>query len=154
MNAIDTMLRTGTLVVALTLLGGCGDPTGSDHDEPNIASVAITRGTNTVEVGSVQSGTLSLTAGASPPVSVRVLNAAGADDPVVMADAEDYEIRIVQAAASRFTAVGSAYPYTGTITPGPTTGQAVYSVQVYSKEHGHVEFQGTLTIMVTAATGQ
>ena len=154
MNAMRFARRASALVLATALLGACGNPTGDDdHEEPNVAGVSITVGTSTVELGpGGQSGTMSLAIGASHAATIRVLNGAGTDDPVIVEHSEEYQIRITQDGVSRFNASGSGYPFTGTITTGATTGQAVYRVAVYSTEHGHEEGFGFLTLTVTAST--
>lgn len=160
MSAIRFARQAAAFGAAVTLLGACGNPTGGDdHEEPNVAGVVITVGTNTVTLGPTgQSGTLSLATGVSHAATVRVLNAGGADDQVVAEHSDEYEIRMTQAASSgattdsRFTQSGTGYPFTGTITTGATTGPAVYRVSVYSKEHGHEEGHGFLNLTVTAST--
>lgn len=155
MNTLRFARHAAALGLATALLSGCGNPTGEDHDEPNVAGVAITVGSSTVELGpSGQSGTLSLEAGVAHPVSIRVLNPSGTDDPVIVEDVADYEIRITQEGASRFNRVGTGYPFTGTITTGAATGPAVYRVSVYSTDHGHEEGSGLLSLTVTPNTAQ
>jgi ABC-type glycerol-3-phosphate transport system substrate-binding protein len=153
MNAMRFVRRAAALGLATALLAACGNPTGDDHDEPDLAGVVITVGGTSVEIGPTgQTGTLSLATGQSHQVTVRAVNAAGADDPAIVEHAEDYEIRITQDGVSRFNATGTGYPFAGTITTGATTGQAVYRVAVYSTEHGHEEGFGFLTLTVTAST--
>lgn len=153
MNAMRFARRAAALGATALLLGACGNPTGDDHDEPDLAGVSITVGTSTVEIGpSGQTGTLSLATGVSHEVTVRALNAAGDDDPVIVEHADEYEIRITQDGVSRFNASGTGYPFTGTITTGATTGPAVYRVAVYSTDHGHEEGFGFLSLTVTAST--
>lgn len=140
------------LTITATALAACGDPAGPDHAEPDIATVTILHGGSTVQLGpGGQTGTLTLQNGQANAITVRVLNPAGTDDPVVVADAEDYEVRIRQGTTSRFTATGTGYPFTGTITTGATTGTAVYTVEVFSLDHGHVEFTALLTATVVAS---
>lgn len=140
------------LAITATALAACGDPAGPDHDEPDIVGVTIQHAGGTVQLGpGGQTGTLTLQAGQANAVTIRVLNPLGTDDPVVVADAEDFEIRITQGTTSRFTATGTGYPYTGSITTGATTGTAVYTVEVYSLDHGHVEFTSLLTATVVAS---
>lgn len=153
MSIIAIRLRAlAALTITATALAACGDPAGPDHDEPDIVSVTIQYAGGTVQLGEGgQTGTLTLQSGQANAITVRVLNSAGADDPVVVADAEDFEIRITQGGTSRFTTTGTGYPYTGTITTSATTGTAVYTVQVYSLDHGHVEFTSLLTATVVAS---
>ena len=138
------------LAIAAMSLTGCNNPSQPEEAEPDISSVTIEHGTSTATVGPGV-GTMTLVAGAANTVTVRVRNTAGADDPVIVAAADDYEIRMRQGSTVRFTQSGTAYPYTGTITTGAATGTAVYTVEVYSKEHGHVEFSGLLAITVSAS---
>lgn len=153
MSALRFASRTAAVAAAIALLAACGNPTGDDHEEPNVAGVSITVGGNTIEIGpNGQSGTLSLTTGVSHPATIRVLDASGSDDPVIVEHSDEYEIRITQGATSRFTATGTGYPYTGTITTGAATGPAVYQVAVWSTEHGHEEGRGFLNLTVTAST--
>lgn len=143
-------LRLAALAVLAAGLAGCDNSSGPEqHAEPDVTGVRITVGSSVVDLGAGgQTGTLSLRAGLASTATVRVLSGS-TDDPVVVADAADYEIRMTQGGTARFAQAGITYPYSGTITPSSATGQAVYTVQVYSLDHAHAEFQSTLTLSVT-----
>lgn len=139
------------LAIAATSLAACNNPSEPEEAEPDISSVTIEHASGTVTLSPGQTGTMSLLAGASNMVTIRVRNSAGADDPVIVADAEDYEIRMTQGTSSRFAQSGTAYPFTGIITTTPTVGTAVFRVEVYSKHHDHVEYTAFLAVAVTAS---
>lgn len=149
----STIMRRPLLafaLAALTATAACGDSTGPDEeDEPEIAAVLVTSGntSTTVPLNGAQSGTLSLRANQGNVLTFTVLGANGLAEPVIGAHASEYEIRLVQGGTTRFTSTSTTHPYTGTFTAG-AAGTQSYELQVYSKEHGHVEFTRPLSVTI------
>ncbi|MBA3889436.1 MAG: hypothetical protein H0X64_02800 [Gemmatimonadaceae bacterium] len=138
-------------LIAATTLAACSDSTGpDDDDEPEIAAVSVTSsagGTATLPLNGAQSGTLTLRANQANTLTVSVLGVNGSPEPIVVANAADFEIRIAQANVVRFTSSNSVHPFVVAVTP-TATGTATYDVQVYHKGEGHVEFTRPLTVTV------
>ena len=144
-------------VLGALTLGACSDATDpEEEEEPEVAAIVVTAtsagGTSSATINNatgVQTGALTLRANQANTVTVRFLGATNSDESVIASAPGQYEVRIVQGTGTTnlFAATGTSHPYTGTITP-TATGAAAYTVQLYAKEHGHVELSRTITATV------
>lgn len=147
MHFSQTFGRTLRVAATMALVGFAAACNGSTdaEPEPQIATVRITVGTQTVSISETgqQTGTLSIPQG-NTAVAVAWLRADGSVDPVV--NSEDFEVRIVPQGSTgiSFTPAG---PFAGTLN-ATTAGQKVVQVQLYHIEEQHDEFGQNLTLTV------
>lgn len=130
------------LALSASALIACDGATEPDEIEPEIAGLTLTvgaPGSGSITITPAgQTGQATLKLNQNNPITVRVLGVSTPDEPVIVADAAEFEIRMTASGTNQFTKTGTTYPYTGTLRP-TTTGNAVYSAFVYALEHGHQE---------------
>lgn len=151
LGRINYRMMTASVAAMLALgAAGCSDDPTEPEAEPEIASITVTAGGSTVTIpasGAQTPGALQLTANTSNTISIRFRNAAGADEPVIAADRDEFEVRLtVGTTTSTFTA-GTGSTFTGTVTP-TTTGAAAYTLVLFSLHHGHPEVTKSLSVNV------
>lgn len=139
--------RLFALAFAGLALAACKDKTTEphEHEEPEVVSIVITSGSNTVTVplnGTQTPGPLSLTVNTANPITVRWLNAAGQDDPHVTTD--EFELRITTPAGMTFAAGAG---FTGTITP-TATGSSAFTVNLFHIEEEHNDVSKSVSVNV------
>jgi hypothetical protein len=148
------------LVIGSLAFTGCLDGTGpEEEEEPDIGGVRITAvagGTasgETTVTTSGQTGTTGLTlrANTANALTVHVLGVTGQDEPIVVSNAADFEIRFRQSGTLLTSTTGTTYPYSVTVTP-TATGSVTLEIEVYHKEEGHVEFTRPILVTVSSAS--
>lgn len=144
--------RAATALVLLAAAGfaACTDPAGNEEQEPEIAAVTVISsagGTATLPLNGGQSGTVTLRANQANTLTVSVLGVNNSPEPVVVANAQDFEVRLAQGGTVRFTSTNATHPFVMTVTP-TVVGAATYDVQVYHKGEQHVEFTRPLAVTV------
>jgi hypothetical protein len=156
MPSMIELPRRGLLlcgVVSLIAASACGDDGTPPEEEPEIATARVTVGNNSVEINNstgVQTpATLPLTVNQANQMSVRFLGADGQDEPIVADERANLELRIPNLPTGWGFARtgGSGATFTATITP-TQTGSRPLTLQLFSIEHDHEEFQRTLTVNV------
>ena len=130
-------------------LAACNDDPVVD-DEPNIATMRITIGSQTVDVdvfGTVTGGPITLTTTVDPAVTVQWLILDGSPDPLVTA--AEFELRVEPANTGivTFTSTGA---FTGTLN-GVTTGSTTIEFILWHLEEDHDEFGEGVPVPVTVS---
>jgi hypothetical protein len=136
-------LTHGAVLGTLILAGACGDDTTEPEPEPEIVTIRVTAGASTVDISNstgVQTpGPLTLRTGQVNAVSFRFLGADGQDEPIVVDERADLELRLTVPTGWTWTATGgSGASFTANITPG-ATGAAAFQLTLFNTDHGHEE---------------
>lgn len=157
MLSIHSVRRTFPLALALTAalaLSACGDPTEPDEDEPEVAAIVIantTTGTTTTinNVTGAQAGGLTLRANQANALTVRFLDAANANEPVITANPGDFQVRIYAGTSTTnsFTATGGTHPFAGTLTT-TASGTAAFRLALFHTGEGHEEISRPFTATI------
>lgn len=131
--------------LALTAISACGDDPTEPDPEPQVASVRLTVGANSVTVSTTASPTLNVASGTNT-VTAEWLRADGSVESIVT-DAE-FELRIAQVSGTSFTwtatgARSGTLLMTGLSAGGSTAAQ----VSLFHKAEQHSDF-GPLTFTV------
>ena len=137
-------LRVAATMALVGFAAACSGSTDAEP-EPDIASVRITVGTQSVSISETgqQTGTLTVAQG-NTPVVVAWLRADGSVDPVV--NSEEFEVRMIAQGSTGITFT-PAGPFAGTLN-ATSAGQKVVQVQLYHLEEAHDEFGQNLTFTV------
>lgn len=150
MIASPSLRAIATSVALATFLGACGSDTTEPEEEPAVSAMIITSGSSTVTVpasGAQTGGALQLRANTANSVSVRFVNAAGADEPVIAAHRSEFIARVVIGTVTTTLSGGSGSTFSGTLTP-TVVGAAAYTLELYNTEHGHAELTKTVSVNV------
>ena len=146
--------RMGAFCGALMILAaaGCGDDGTEPEPEPEVATIRVTVGATTIDVPN-PSGThtpIPLVVNQVNQVSFRFLGADGQDEPIIVAERANLELRMDNLAAGwTFTATGgSGATFTANIRP-TATGSFVPRLLLFNSEHGHNEVERIITVNVT-----
>lgn len=143
-QTLGRALRVAATVALVGFTAACNGSTDAEP-EPDIATVRITVGAQTVSISETgqQSGTLTIAQG-STPVTVAWLSPGGSVDPVV--NSEEFEVRMIAQGSTGITFT-PAGPFAGTLN-ATSAGQKVVQVQLYHLEEAHDEFGQNLTLTV------
>lgn len=140
------------LLASAVVTAGCGtDDTTEPEPEPNVASIVITAGASTVTINNTtgaQIGTFNLRTDGANTVTFRFLDASGQDEPVIVAQRSQFEVRPGSPLPSGvvFTggSAGTGARFIVTINP-TVTGTVVIPFQLWHIGEGHAELQRTVT---------
>jgi hypothetical protein len=157
LSMLEAPRRTLALFAVLSLIvaSACGDDGTPPEPEPDIAFARVTVGTNTVEInnsnGIQTPASLPLTVNSNNAMSVRFLGDNQQDEPIVAAERANLELRVPDLPTGwTFTfnpGGGSGATFTATIRP-TQTGSRALTLQLFSTDHDHEEFERTLTVNV------
>lgn len=131
------------------IAAGCdGNSTGSDEQEPEIASVRVTVGAQSVTItnNGTQTGTLTVPRGNST-VAVTWLRADGSVETVVTSS--EFEVRMVAASGTSGVTFTPNGAFGGTLNT-TSAGQKVLRLSLFHLEEQHDDF-GPLNLTLTAS---
>lgn len=143
------LCRSLALCAALVLTAATAacddDPIGSD-DEPEIANVRVSVGTQSVTISEFgqQTGTLTVPTGNSV-VAAAWLRADGQPEPLITS--EEFELRLVPSAGTTGVTFTPAGAFGGTLN-ATTSGEKTVQLQLFHLEEQHADFQQTLRFTV------
>ncbi len=149
MTSIYTHAKRSALTLMLAgALVACGDDTVEPEQEPDVATMRITVGTQTINVnaktGAVTGGPLLLTRGTATTVSVQYLRSNGSADPLVTTADFRTDITPSSTAALSFARTGA---FTGTLT-GIQAGSTSVNVNLFHLGEGHAEFDWDIPVTI------
>jgi hypothetical protein len=153
-SILERSNRVLALCASLTILAAaaCGDDATDPEPEPEVATIRVTVGTSTVDVPypSGSHTAIPLRVNQVNQVSFRFLGANGQDEPIIVAERANLELRMTNLAAGWTVAAtgGSGATFTANVTP-TTTGNFIPLLQLFNDEHGHNEVERTISVTVT-----
>lgn len=139
--------RRSLVAVALAALVAGTGCKKEEEAEPDVASVTLTVGSQTITInstGTVTGGPIVFTRPTAPTISASFRNAAGTPDPV--AHGGDFEMGVVSAATGTLTFTRTA-AFTGTLT-GVAAGSTTIAVSLFHIAEAHDDF-GPFNVPVT-----
>ena len=137
------------LLAAVISMSACSDSDPADAgDEPNVASIVLTVGGQTVTwtraTGAVTGGPIIISAGSTNPVSATFLMANGSADPLVTS--ATFELRVTPANTTvTFARTGA---FTGTLTGAAAPGNTSATFALFHLAEGHNEYDFSVPITV------
>ena len=148
------MLRSKWIVPVLgfaLVTTACKDDTTEPDDEPEVATMRLVVGTQTVNVnasnGTVTGGPIVLALNTSVPVAVTFLRADGSTEPLVTATTFRMDATPANANVT-FTRTG---PFAGTLR-GTSAGASTIKFALFHLAERHNEFDFDVPVTVTAGT--
>ena len=144
------------LLTSAVFAAGCSDDTTDPEPEPEVASIVVTAGTSSVTINNAtgaQTGTLNLRVNTANAVTFRFLNASGQDEPVIVAERSQFEVRPgTLPSGVTFTGGSAGTGASFTVTINPTVlGSLVIQFQLFHLGEGHAELTRAVTASVTTA---
>lgn len=135
-------------VLALALMtGACGDDPVNEEPEPDVATMRLVVGTQTITVnansGAVVGGPIVLPVNTNVTVTATFLRADGTADPLVTATTFDLDVTPALGNVT-FTRTG---PFTGTLR-GTVVGSTVVQFGLLHLAEGHNEFEYNVAVTV------
>ena len=135
-------------VLALALMtGACGDDPVNEEPEPDVATMRLVVGTQTITVnansGAVVGGPIVLPVNTNVTVTATFLRADGTADPLVTATKFDLDVTPALGNVT-FTRTG---PFTGTLR-GTVVGSTVVQFGLLHLAEGHNEFEYNVAVTV------
>lgn len=150
--------RTRRGLFALTAISSlavsaCGDDGTDPEPEPEVATIRVTVGTTTIDVPADPNAThtpIPLRVNQANQISFRFLGADGQDEPLIVAERADLELRLENLDPGwTFAATGgTGATFTATVTPN-ATGTFIPRLELFNNEHGHEEVARILNVTVT-----
>jgi hypothetical protein len=130
----------------------CDDEGTPPEPEPEVATIRVTVGTSTIDIP-YPTGThtaIPLRVNQANQVSFRFLGADGQDEPIIVDERANLQLRMsnLQAGWTFAATGGSGATFTANITP-TATGTFIPQLELFNAEHGHNEVQRTINVSVT-----
>lgn len=127
-----------TLMLGLTVASCGSDPMAEEEDEPEVATMRLTVGSQSIDVaddGTVTGGPISIPVG-STTVSAQFLLANGQPEPLVTADVFQLNVDSDDASVASFSRGGA---FNGTLV-GAAAGNTILRFSLFHIEEGHEDF--------------
>lgn len=131
-------IATALVLLPALALGACSSTT-DEQSEPEVSSMRLTIGAQTItvsETGTVTGGPIAITANGTVTVSAAFLRADGSADPVVTAAQFQLNADPADAGVVTFTRTGS---FSGTLT-GVSAGSTTIEFSLFHIAEGHEDF--------------